>query len=100
MKRPGPVTLSQVKRALQELGGEATWADILNQVTENRNGDYSYFGGLKTAEPALPRVPAFFFVPDFFPFRATPLHEDGDSRQMHCIPDRQVCYSPLHPVPQ
>jgi hypothetical protein len=43
MNRPGPVTLSQVKRALQELGGESTWNKIFDQVTKNRNGDYSHY---------------------------------------------------------
>ena len=43
MNHSGPVTLSQVKSALQELGGEATWDEILDQVTKNRNGDYLYY---------------------------------------------------------
>ncbi len=43
MKSFGPVTLSEVKEALQELGGEETWANILDQVTKNRNNDYSYY---------------------------------------------------------
>lgn len=43
MKSSGPVTLSQVERALQELGGEATWNEIINQVTKIRDNDYSYY---------------------------------------------------------
>ena len=43
MKPLGRVTLSHVKRALQELGGEATWSEILDQITMNRGGDYSYY---------------------------------------------------------
>jgi predicted restriction endonuclease len=39
----GPVTLSQVEKALQELGGEATWAKILERVSDIRNGDYSHY---------------------------------------------------------
>lgn len=43
MKGAGPVTLSQVERALEVLGGQATWDKILDQVTKLRNGDYSYY---------------------------------------------------------
>lgn len=43
MNGSGPVTLSQVEQALKKLGGEATWDKILDQVTEIRNGDYSYY---------------------------------------------------------
>lgn len=43
MSRPGAVTLSQVKKALQELGGESTWNEIFDQVNKNRNGDYSNY---------------------------------------------------------
>lgn len=43
IRRPGPVTISQIKSALQELGGEAAWDKILSQVTKNRNGDYSHY---------------------------------------------------------
>ena len=43
MRHSGPVTLSQVQGALQELGGEATWPEILDRVTKNRNGDFSYY---------------------------------------------------------
>lgn len=43
MNGSGPVTLSQVEQALQELGGEATWDKILDQLTKIRNGDYSYY---------------------------------------------------------
>lgn len=51
MEKFGQVTLDQVERALQDLGGEATWSDILDQVTKNRGGDYSYYkdwGNYKT----------------------------------------------------
>ena len=37
------MTLSQVERALEDLGGEATWDKILDQVTKIRGGDYSYY---------------------------------------------------------
>lgn len=43
MKKIGPVTLSQVERALEDLGGQATWNNILDQVTKLRNGDYSHY---------------------------------------------------------
>ena len=43
MSQSGQVTLSQVEAALRELGGEATWDKILDQVTKNRQGDYSYY---------------------------------------------------------
>ncbi len=43
MKGSGPVTLSQLERALENLGGQATWDEILDQVTQLRNGDYSYY---------------------------------------------------------
>ena len=43
MKGSGAVTLSQVERALENLGGQATWDKILDQVTKLRNGDYSYY---------------------------------------------------------
>jgi hypothetical protein len=43
MKKIGPVTLSQVERALEDLGGQATWDKILDQVTKLRSGDYSYY---------------------------------------------------------
>lgn len=39
----GAVRLKDVERAVQQLGGEATWKDILNQVSENRNSDYSHY---------------------------------------------------------
>jgi len=39
----GQVTLSQVEKALEDLGGEATWPKILDQLTKSRNGDYSYY---------------------------------------------------------
>jgi len=50
MKGSGPVTLSQVEKALEDLGGQATWDKILDQVTKLRNGDYSHY-------PALSRWP-------------------------------------------
>jgi len=43
MAKFGPVTLEHVKNALRDLGGEANWSDIFDKVTENRNGDYSYY---------------------------------------------------------
>ncbi len=43
MNNAGSVTLAQVKEALEDLGGEATWDKILKQLTENRNGDYSRY---------------------------------------------------------
>jgi hypothetical protein len=43
MKGFGPVTLSQVEKALEDLGGQATWDKILDQVTKLRNGDYSHY---------------------------------------------------------
>lgn len=39
----GPVTLPQVQMALQELGGEASFYEILSKVTENRENDYAYY---------------------------------------------------------
>ncbi len=39
----GAVTLSQVEKALEDLGGQATWPKILDQLTNLRNGDYSYY---------------------------------------------------------
>jgi hypothetical protein len=43
MKSHGGVTLSQVVRAFQEIGGEATKAQIIDQVTKIRDGDYSHY---------------------------------------------------------
>jgi len=43
MQNLGQVTLSQVEQAIQNLGGQATWDKILDQVTKLRNGDYSYY---------------------------------------------------------
>jgi 5-methylcytosine-specific restriction endonuclease McrA len=43
MKGAGPVTLTQVERALQNLGGQATWDKILAEVSSLRNGDYSHY---------------------------------------------------------
>lgn len=43
MKDSGPVTLTQVKRALENLGGQATWDKILAEVTKLRGGDYSHY---------------------------------------------------------
>jgi hypothetical protein len=39
----GEVTLPQVETALRDLGGEATWPEILEQLRANRNGDYSHY---------------------------------------------------------
>lgn len=43
MEGSGPVTLSQVEKALEELGGQATWDKILAQLTKLRNDDYSHY---------------------------------------------------------
>ena len=43
MNNPASVSLSQVERALQDLGGEATWPEILKQVTNIRSGNYSHY---------------------------------------------------------
>jgi len=43
MQGIGPVTLIQVERALENLGGEASWDKILAEVTRLRNGDYSHY---------------------------------------------------------
>jgi len=43
MEGSGPVTLSQVEKALAELGGQATWDKILAQLTKLRSGDYSHY---------------------------------------------------------
>jgi len=43
MSKFGPIILEHVKKALRDLGGEANWSDIFDKVTENRNGDYSYY---------------------------------------------------------
>jgi len=48
MNHPGPVTLSQVKRALQELGGESTWDKVFDQINKNRDGNYSNYGTWKS----------------------------------------------------
>lgn len=47
MTEIGAVTLEQVIKALRDLGGEADWPDILDKVTENRNGDFSYYLNFK-----------------------------------------------------
>ena len=43
MKGSGPVTLSQVEKALEDLGGNATWDQILKQLTKLRNGEFSHY---------------------------------------------------------
>jgi predicted HNH restriction endonuclease len=43
MEGSGPVTLAQVERAIENLGGQATWDKIFTEVTKLRNGDYSYY---------------------------------------------------------
>jgi predicted restriction endonuclease len=43
MQNLGSVTLSQVEKAIEDLGGKATWDKILVQVTKLRNGDYSSY---------------------------------------------------------
>ncbi len=47
MKNRGQVTLTQVERALKDIGGQGTWEQILDQLTNNRNGDYSYYLNLE-----------------------------------------------------
>ena len=43
MESSGPVTLAQVERAIENLGGQATWDRILAEVTKLRKGDYSHY---------------------------------------------------------
>lgn len=43
MKGAGPVTLAQVERAIQNLGGQGTWDKILAEVTQLRGGDLSHY---------------------------------------------------------
>lgn len=43
MENRGQVTLSQVERALRDIGGEGTWKQILHQLTKNRNGDFDHY---------------------------------------------------------
>jgi predicted HNH restriction endonuclease len=43
MKGVGPVRLSQVEKALENIGGQATWDKILAEVTRLRGGDYSHY---------------------------------------------------------
>jgi predicted restriction endonuclease len=43
MKGSGPVTLAQVEKSLENLGGQATWGRILAEVTRLRNGDFSHY---------------------------------------------------------
>lgn len=43
MESSGPVTLDQVERAIENLGGQATWDKILTEVTKLRNGDYFHY---------------------------------------------------------
>lgn len=43
MKSFGRVTLEQVERALDNLGGQGTWDNIFAEVTKLRNGDYSHY---------------------------------------------------------
>jgi len=56
MNNPGKISLPQVERALQDLGGEANWAEILGQVTKIRNGDYSYYGDYHIYEETANQV--------------------------------------------
>jgi hypothetical protein len=39
----GSVTLADVEGALDNLGGEAEWSQILAQLTRIRNGDYTHY---------------------------------------------------------
>jgi len=41
--KPRQVKLADVEKALRDLGGEATRAEIQVQLTRNRNGDISYY---------------------------------------------------------
>jgi hypothetical protein len=43
MVSSGPVTLAQVERAVENLGGQAPWDKILAEVTRIRNGDFSHY---------------------------------------------------------
>lgn len=43
MKGAGSVTLAQVEKALENLGGEAPWEKIFAEVTKLRKGDYSHY---------------------------------------------------------
>ena len=43
MKSFGRVTLEQVERALENLGGQGKWDKIFAEVTRLRNGDYSHY---------------------------------------------------------
>lgn len=43
MKNFREVTLEDIIHALKKIGGEASWGNILEQVTESRKGDYSYY---------------------------------------------------------
>ena len=43
MKGFGPVTLEQVEKAIENLGGQAKWNEILEEVTKLRNGDFSHY---------------------------------------------------------
>jgi hypothetical protein len=56
MNNPGQVTLSQVERALADLGGQAKWKDILKKITELRNNDYSYYRDLLNYETTAYQV--------------------------------------------
>jgi hypothetical protein len=39
----GPVTLSQIEKAFENLGGEAAWIDAFNELHRLRGGDSSYY---------------------------------------------------------
>lgn len=39
----GQVTLAQIVKALEDLGGEATKTEIIERLTKNRNNDYSHY---------------------------------------------------------
>jgi len=43
MKGFGPVTLQQVETAIENIGGQAKWIDILEEITRLRNGDFSHY---------------------------------------------------------
>jgi hypothetical protein len=43
MKGFGPVTLQQVETAIKNIGGQAKWRNILEEITKLRNGDYSHY---------------------------------------------------------
>jgi hypothetical protein len=43
MASMGRVTLEEVKKAFQQLGGQADWCDTFRRLDENRGSDYSHY---------------------------------------------------------